>query len=275
MLELRTFEAKILRLNEILLSWSIAPTEEDLGNFRFDLGRSNSPGGPFEPISSPLVNVFQFIDVAEQMKSNWRKLYWQLTVTDTVGGAEKKSPVISTEGKPDFFLLEIRRRNDLYLKRYVGVPAAVLIRKTFGQRCAQCFDNIKQREKISKCFTCFGSGFVGGYFPQVNGMVNFSPSPEMVQLIETGERQPNQTNLWLSYYPEISARDMIVEFPEQRRWRVVTVGKTERLRVTSRQIAQVVEINRSDVEYLVPVNEVVPKKETFLGFRPPDGSGLL
>lgn len=275
MLELRTFQAKILRLNEILLSWSIGDTQENLGYFRFTLGRANSPGGPFEAISPDLVNLFQFIDVAEQMKSNWRKFYWQLTITDSRGGDPFRSPVASTEGDPDFFLLEIRRRNDLYLRRYVGVPAAVLIRKTFGQRCPQCFDQVKMRERISSCLTCFGSGYIGGYFPQVNSFVNFSPSPEMVQLIETGERQENQTNLWLSNYPELSPRDMIVEFPEQKRWRVVTVGKTERLRATSRQIAQVKEINRSDVEYKFPVTEYVPVKGTFAGFRPPDGSGLL
>ena len=84
--------------------------------------------------------------------------------------------------------------------------------------------------------------------------------------------------MWLSHFPLLSPRDMIVEFPlhsEQRRWRVVTVGKTERLRATSRQIAQVTEINRTDIEYLVQVDKFVPPAEKFIGFRPPDGSGLL
>lgn len=274
MLNLRTFTAKILRLNEILLSWSIADTTEDIGLFRFSVGRSNSPAGPFEAISPDLVNVFQFVDLAQQMKSNTRKFYWQLTITDVRGGVVKSEPA-SLEGAPDFFLLEIRKRNDLYLRRYVGLPAAVFIRRTFGQRCPKCFDSLKQREKISSCLVCFGSGYVGGYYPQINTRVNFSPSPEMVQLLETGETQANQSQLWLSNYPELSPRDMIVEFPEMKRWRVVTVGKTERLRATSRQIASVKEITRSDIEYQFPVTEYVPARETFVGFRPPDGSGLL
>lgn len=275
MLSLRPLKVTVLALNRILIQWSIDSTDDDLSKFRFTLKRSNSPEGPFDRIAPDFTNVFQFIDETEQMKSNWRKIYYSLTVTDVRNQETLLSPVASPEDLPDAFLLEIRRRNDLYLRRFVGVPAGILIQKTFGQRCGSCYDQIKSRLKSSKCLACYGAGFLGGYFPQINFPLASSPSPELVAILETGEKQPNQTNFWTGFYPAISPRDIIVEFRDQHRWRVVTVGKTERLRVRSRQIMSVVEINRNDVEYEIPITPWEFPKETFLGFRQPDGSGLL
>lgn len=275
MLKFTSVEAEIIKLDRILVSWKIEATDEDLSKFRFRVERSNSPGGPFEPITDELVNVFLFTDVTKQMKSKWRKFYYKISVRNVETEETTESEVADLDSKPDFFLLEIRRRHDLYLRRFVGIRAAILVAKTFGQRCADCYDPVKQRQKSSSCQTCFSTGYVGGYFSQINTLVNFSPSPELVQILETGERQPNQVNMWMNFFPRLSPRDMIVEFPEQRRWRVATVGKTERLRATSRQIATVVEINRSDVEWSVPVEKFVAPEDVFLGFRPPDGSGLL
>lgn len=275
MLELVSLKAKIERLNVIAVSWEIKDTDDDLGAFHFTLGRSNSPGGPFESIAGTMTNVYQFFDKTQQMKSNYRKFYYRLTITDSRTQEKLQSQVVAPEAQPDFFLLEIRRRNDLYLRRFVGVPSAILIAKTFGQRCKTCWDTVKMRQRSSNCRTCFNIGYVGGYFPQINTYTNFSPNPELVQLLETGEMDTNNTNMWMSSFPLLSPRDIIVEFPLNKRWRVVTVGKTERLRATSRQIAQVVEVNRNDVEYLLPVSEFVPPEDKFLGFKPANGSGLL
>lgn len=275
MLTFRSVKVTVLSLNQILVQWAIEPTDDDLSKFRFTLGRSNSPEGPFERIAPDFINTFQFVDETIQMRSAWRKFYYRIRITDVRNSATLDSLVVTQEDLPDAFLLEIRQRTDLYLLRYVGVPAGVLIQKTFGQRCGQCWDATKSRVKSSGCMSCFGVGFLGGYFPQINFALASSPSPELVAILETGEKQPNQTNFWTGFYPAISPRDIIVEFRDQRRWRVVTVGKTERLRTRSRQIMSVVEINRNDVEYKIPITPWEFTKETFLGFRQPDGSGLL
>lgn len=278
MLEFRAVDAEILRLNLILVTWSIKETDENVGDFRFTVLRSNSPEGPFITISPEFTNEFRFFDRTEQMKSNYRKFYYKVRIRDTRDGSTKDSEVVGLDSKPDLFLLEIRRRNDLYLRRFVGIPAAVLIAKTFGNRCGECWDQIKNRQRSSQCRVCFNTGFVGGYFKQIDTFVNFNPNPELVQMLETGETHPVQTNMWMSSFPILSPRDMIVEFPvraEQRRWRVVTVGKTERLRATSRQIAGVTEINRNDIEYQFTVDKFLPPPDRFLGFRPPNGSALL
>ena len=276
MIELDNVQAEAIRLNVVLVSWRIRDTQEDIGRFHFRVTRANSPGGPFEAISPDLVNIFQFFDTTEQMKSNYRKFYYQLVVRDSQTGQEILSPVASLDAPPDFFVLELRRRHvHVYLRRFVGIPAAILIARSFGQRCPQCFDQVKMRQKTSRCLSCFNMGYVGGFYPQVNTYINWNPNPELVQLLETGESHPVQTSLWMGDFPLLSPRDMIVEFPENRRWRVVSTGKTERRRATSRQIAQVVEVNRNDVEYEYPVQKYVPAPDVFLGFYPPSGSGLL
>lgn len=279
MIEFRETSAEVIRLDLVLVKWVIRNTEEDESKIRYTVRKSYSPGGPFEAITGLLVNTFMFFDQARQLKSNWRKPYYSILATNVVTGETVESPVASLGADPDLFLLEIRRRqNEIYLKRFVGIPASIFIAKTFGQRCPNCWDQRKQRPRSSACLVCFASGFVGGYFTQIDAFVNFSPSPELVAIAELGESHPNQTNMWMGNFPELSPRDMIVEFPpssDQKRWRVVTVGRTRRLRATSRQIAQVTEINRNDVEYKIPVEKFLPPQDVFLGFRPTAGSALL
>ena len=76
------------------------------------------------------------------------------------------------------------------------------------------------------------------------------PLQHVVQLF--GERQPSDTHARTLSFPPISPRDIIVE-SENRRWRVVNVVTTQRLRAVVHQELQLHEIARSDIEYSLPL----------------------
>lgn len=68
-----------------------------------------------------------------------------------------------------------------------------------------------------------------------------------------GETQPKNTSARLIAYPPVKAKDLIVE-AENKRWKVITVSGTERLRSVVRQELSLHLIPRGDTEFKVPIN---------------------
>jgi hypothetical protein len=133
------------------------------------------------------------------------------------------------------------------LDRFVGRDAQLYIKKTWGQRCTECWDSIKQRKKQSNCLVCYNTSFVNGFFDPIPIKINFSPSAEMIRQANF-EQQPDGTTAWMSNYPLVSPKDVIIE-DGFIRWRIASVSTTQKRRVRVHQIMQLVRVNQNDIEY--------------------------
>lgn len=248
MLEFASLTVDCWNLDYLVISWSIKPTVEDINNYTFSVWRSNSPDGNFTKIADDLVNAFVYKDPSVNLKHRWRKYYYKVHVdpendphySPWIGPATK-------EDKPDVVATEIVRRNDLLLNNFVGRDAQLYIKRTWGQRCSVCWDTVKQRKLKSSCEVCYNTGFVQGFFNPIPIKINFSPSPEMVRQANF-EQQPDATNAWMSNFPHVSPKDIIVENGFIR-WRVAQVSFTQKRRVKVHQVMQLVRVNQNDVEY--------------------------
>lgn len=252
MLELNSLTVDCWNLDYLVVSWSIKPTVENVGDYTFSVYRSNSPDGPFKQIAGPLVNVFVYKDPSVNLKSRWRKYYYKVKVDPE--NDPLYSPWIGPGFKrdqPDVIAREIVRRNELLLRQFVGIDAQVYIRKTWGQRCCECWDPIKQRKLQSNCLVCYNTGFVDGFFAPIPIKINFSPSPEMIRQANF-EQQPDATDAWMSNFPQISPGDVIIE-DGCVRWRVAQASFTQKKRVKVHQVLQLVGINRNDIEFKLPL----------------------
>lgn len=269
MLRFKNLNVQGLEIDALTISWEIEPVDPvgfDINQVEFRVYRSNSPEGPFDLLTAtPLIDTFVFTDKQVNRRSFWRKHYYKIEATPTGGGKTVSSIVHRAEvhkgaQKRMLIGLEIARRERGLLRGFgntpgfVGVPCAAFIRRTFGQYCSECFDPILGRGSRERCIPCFNTRFKGGYFTPIPAHINFSPSPQILQLVNWGEAQPSETDCWLSNYPLLSAGDVIVE-PTGRRWKVNRYHATEMLRTPIRQIIRIVEIRRNDVEYLIPVDE--------------------
>lgn len=264
--------------------WEIVPTEEPLIYTRFHVLRGESPEGPYVDVSGPLVNQFTFVDHVN-LKKKFSSVSWRIRADHVPTGIS----VIYPNGNPsesfifhpnldrasiegdfdqDFFALEIVRRNNLLLRRYTGRLLAYFPVRTQGPRCAACWDNIKKRINRSNCSECYGTSFQGGYFDQINVFIDINPSPNLVQLANFGKIEVNTTVLFMSNFPTAKPNDLIVE-PTNRRWRVVQVNSVTHKRYTVQQYLQVEEIEKSDPEFLLPVDmDLEHPPEDFVGFYP-------
>ena len=83
--------------------------------------------------------------------------------------------------------------------------------------------------------------------------VQIDPFAKFAQGNSLQEVQPSDTLGRMISFPPVAPRDILVE-SENRRWRVLKVTPTQRLRATVRQELQIHEIPKGDIEYGLPVN---------------------
>lgn len=282
------------------ISWGIQPTNEPLVQSRFHVLRSESPEGPYVDVSGPLANTFLFVDRVN-LKSKLSAPGYRIRVDHLPSGISVTYPDGAFdeaftfhpeferaeepgEYGPDFVALEIVRRNNLLLRRFTGRVVAYLPVRTHGPRCARCYDELKMRAKESSCNECYGTTFQGGFYEPIHVFVDVNPSPDLVQIANFGKLEVNSTVLFMSNFPIAKPNDMIVE-RTNRRWRVVQVNTVTKNRYPVQQFLQVEAIEKSDSEYLLPVDlELEAPPEDFIGFfprkhspkaTPTEGSGLL
>jgi hypothetical protein len=248
MLEFASIDVSVFNLDYLVVSWAIKPTTETIPDYRFSVWRSNSHGGDFKRVVDDLTDTFVYKDPKVKLRSKKRQYFYKVSVYDNSNpSVEVFSDVETHPKKPDVLALEIIRRNDLLLKNFVGVDSYHYARRDWGQRCPECWDYIKQRKVKSNCMVCFNTGFIGGFHTPVSARINFNPSTKMIRHAQF-EMEPNQTAAWMSNFPIVNPKDVIVE-DGRKRWRVVNVNRTEKLRMPVHQVLQLTRINQNDVEY--------------------------
>jgi len=250
MLEIYDVKVNFYNIKYLTVSWKIKPTTEDISLYTFSVKRAQSPDGPFNEIKT-LSEQFVYHDTDINLEHKYREFYYKIRVYETADPSNYlESDFAYLPNKPDVYAAEIIRRNNLLLKNYVGVECYIYIIKTYGQLCANCFDYVKHRRRTSDCPVCFHTSYVGGYFGPIISRVNFNPSQKMIQ--QSGfEMMPDNTAAWMSNYPPLKPKDVIIE-NGSRRWRVVEQSQTEKKRIPVHQMLQLSQINRTDIEYQLP-----------------------
>ena len=271
MLRFTSISVQGFEIDALTISWAVEPVDPltfSSADVEYRVFRSNSPNGPFDRLTqAPLVDTFSFQDTSLNRRSLWRKFYYKVEATHVPSGwggesIVHRSEVNETKAVQMLEALEIVRRERLLLKGvgntpgFVGTPCAVFIRRTFGQRCAACVNPILKRGSLDKCTRCFNTRYVGGFFSAIPQHFNFSPSSQILQVVNWGEAQPSETDCWTTNFPLLSAGDVVIE-QTNRRWKIERMHPTARLRVPVRQICRLTEIVRSDVEYMIPVSETL------------------
>ena len=237
MIELNEFKIRIVNFNLFELSWSIQPTQEDLSVYEFHVLRSDSPEEGFQDVSGPLVDQYIYLDEIDDPQHQWRIFYYKLRIYNTQTLEESFSDAIYwhedtiSYNLPDP-VLEIVRKNNWILShsRYrVGRKCKVLIKKTFGQICTNCWDPIKERVTDDQCEICYGTGYVGGYYSPIKTYVAFEPLTKRDQIQVFGKLQPGEIVVWMSNYPLVKPGDLIYNVVEGNLYRVNDVKPTKHL----------------------------------------------
>lgn len=263
MLKVKSFKVRSLDLDFHELSWEIENTTKDPLDYTFQLLRSESPEGPFEPLSNEFEDRYLFIDNFLQSKHRWRALYYKLLVRQKSDDTTKSFGPYTKEPEPDLIAIELRKHLQLLMREFAGRRCWLLPTRTFGPRCPNCWNEELQKRTRSGCLTCYDTGFLRGYLHPIETWIQIDPSPKADQPSNVGKLQQVNTTARMANYPIVKPRDIIIE-GENRRWRIISQSQTEQGRAPVTQELQLHEIPQGDIEFRIPLKMDEALKDVFL-----------
>lgn len=251
-LVIRNLRVRSLEVDSKEVTWELGDSLAEPLDYTYQVLRSESPSGPFEPLTEPFEERYIFIDRRIPTGDKFVVLYYQLRVTHkrtdksfTVGPAAQMP-------EPDLIAQNIRRQEMTYFTQVVGRACWLFKRRVFGPRCMTCWDATLQKRTVDRCRDCYGTGMLRGYHDPIEVWIQIDPAPKAQQNLQPQIAQFVTASARMSYYPIVSPADIIVE-AENKRWRVQQVSTTERLRAPIKQELVLRQLEEKDIEYLLPI----------------------
>jgi len=271
-LEFKNLLVRGFSLDFLEVTWEIENTTLDVHDFQLVIFRSESPIGPWDPVGGPFEDRYRFVDNGVNLLDRWRQIYYKIVSTEKADTTNvEESDAFTFHAEPDLIAAEIQRLERLVWEEFAGRRCFIFPVRTFGQRCPHCYDgsdkgkgHTSQRQR-SHCLTCYGTTYVRGYFDPIEIFIQIDPSAKSNQVLPMAERQQSDTSARLPNFPLVKPRDIIVE-TENRRWRVVRMTPTERLRSVVHQELVLHEIAKGDIEFQLPI-----RVEDLRDFEPSPG----
>lgn len=240
-----------INTSNVVLSWAVEPTNEDLSVIEFQVERSISQEGPFELIGQ-ITDQFYFIDHNASHLSKWSDYFYRIKLTDSTG-REVLSPVNSLDaGALSPRALYIIRAKSMVFRHIKGRDTLVYKRRQDGARCPECYDPIEEQVTQSDCPVCMGTGFLGGYYPPIRIQAHYMPVTARnrvgQELREIGYTQVDMMN-----FPLVVPRDVLYEVGKSNWWLINSVTPTEDQRMVVSQMLECRQIDPTRVETNLPM----------------------
>lgn len=255
MLDVSKIWARSMDLDFIDVWWEIEDTVEDRLLYSFYLERSESPAGPWDTIGGPLKDKWHYRDQSVNQRHRHRKYFYRLKMVEDSSGDEGWSEPTSKVPEPDLIAREMAMRLSLVFREYNARWVIALPVRTFGTRCPDCWDEVRQRRQKDRCMTCYGTSYAGGYMSPVPALIQIDPSPATQQVTGAGETQTTDTSARALPFPSMKPNDLLIE-TENKRWKVTTAGATRKLRAVVHYELQLHEVPPGDIVFKVPVEGI-------------------
>lgn len=204
-----------------VVTWQVEPAFGGAlpWNFTLQFGRAGTDD--WEQVSN-VQNTFQATDSTRRKYSTLVDGYYRVLLSDGGGNTYASAPTSFPENwsERDLRIIDEIRRKELFLySTRAGMRCWVLYRQRFGADCTACVDTTTGEILDPQCTTCYGTGFIGGYW---------SPVPTYCLISDTGEEV-------LEDFGTVIARNMgirITPIPAVREYDIVILeGSDLRLAV--------------------------------------------
>lgn len=234
------------------MAWEVAPTTDEVLDYRFQVLRSEGPRGPWDERTGWFTDKYEFLDNAVPSRNASTTLYYLIRVKHAVTGKTEDFGPTPVNDSPDLIALEVRRTWEVRLHELVGVRSWLFPVRTFGTTCRNCYSKTDQQVTSSQCLSCFGTGFVRGFHQPIELHAQFMPIPKGFVLTPS-IRNEAASLIYLGAYPDVKVKDLIIR-SDNTRMRVANVKSTQRLGMVCHQEIVVTTCGVGDIEFKVPVD---------------------
>ena len=173
---------------------------------------------------------------------------------------------LPTDQDMKYYFNEIRSRN-LWILQNDGEPMILLKKKYTGTPCPLIDDadgSDQCPRPLDKEHPCYGTGFVGGYYPSLQIMARRINQQRTIPLNEVGIEMDMRPTLWTIYTPRITEGDILID-RENRRWEVTDVHRYHWRELITHQNFQVMLKKPTDIIYKIPVLPVSQWADQYWG----------
>lgn len=239
---------------QLMVRWAMNPHAYPMSRVRFELFRSQSPGGPWDLLPLPEMGATHFYDELIQGADHHAPQYYVVRAADVEGAGFRDSDVSWLTHDADNIAMDMIRKKRVFLRTRGGVPIAVLKKKRWGAKCGRCWDPIKKLPQDPDCLECFGTGYSGGF---LNPVLSFAlMQPPRKSVIAAGVEY-HEGSLYIEMAPDpyVDRGDVLVDRVLNARFRVDTVQQaTHRMHLVS-QVCTLVRLDEKDPVYNISVEE--------------------
>lgn len=253
MIQFRNERVVSFSLNHNDVFWEIEPTTEDIQQYEFYVERSEAEAGPWDSIAGPLIDQYFIRDNSvHAITTNARTLYYRIRCRHVPTDRVSYSATFDRQGSPNILATEMIRLERVLFEEYVGVRCWLFPRRSFGQRCPSCFDSVLGKTIESRCPTCWGTGFSGGYHYPTAFWAQIDNTTEGDQVTTEDHRRVSGVQMRCGPSPGIKPLDLVVD-NQNRRFRVIESGGTFMSGSLVRAEIRMVSIQKGSIEDKIPL----------------------
>jgi hypothetical protein len=237
--------------HELDIFWTFENPERAL-EVNVTVERSYSPSGPWEEIAIVRGGI-HFQDRLTLVYPYRKPLYRLKVIRVSDNEVLQITDPKAWEVEPDLIALEIRRRENLMLNQFSGSEILYYPVRIDGLRCPDCWDQIAQHRIKSNCETCFGTGFVTGFYHPIFLRVQLSQRMEEYQPgAELDEHRQEQLQALIPANFPVKIGDLVLT-KDNVRYVVNRYSYTTKLRAIVSYQVLLWRIPPADVKYRVPL----------------------
>ncbi len=153
-------------------TWQLDRTFQDAGPYRFQLqgSRVGTPDAPdWADVGPPAQDPVYLLDPGARLWGETKTWFYRAVLTTAAGSYVSPAAGVYGRLNPEQWLLvrELQRKEDLVLRRLAGLRGTLLKARRYGTRCT-CADPTTGEVGNSADPVCYGTGYVGGYYPPVS-----------------------------------------------------------------------------------------------------------
>jgi len=266
MLKFKSFDILLYVTNAYTLKWEIEDIPPGYTE-SVNIFRSESSDGPWEPIAEGISGKEYYHDWTARMRNPDITIYYKLTgkVTNGVDTQDiRNSDVEYFRYEPDASAQEMIRRNNLVLQFYSGFKCQVLIKKTWGPMCVDCYDEVLSSNTSSSCETCYNTKFAGGFYDPILTYIAFTETGKERRDLQIVTTAPDMRQFWTTNVPELKKGDVFID-NKNVRWKIEEIKMdTTRLGTIVRQLFTAVKVGPDDVLSKLDVRNIwkfTPKRD--------------
>jgi len=236
---------------QIVAEWSV-PSK--FGNCRFNVYFAQTEDGPFNKLNQVPINGTFLADSTTQEYSKFdHGFYLVEAILLDHGNALLRSEPATWETYQNAWVglrsREIQRREQLLLRKFVGVQSYLFRKLSYGKRCPLCYDHRTEQIMDDHCPNCLGTSFEGGFFAPAPMLAQYETTPNSRDKTYFGKMEANQIGAWTTSLPVINSEDVLVRVGDWAMYRIDRIMTTELQANTVRQILTLTQISKGDIEY--------------------------